>query len=229
MKPIIGITLSVTGHKQLSLNNTYVTSVVNAGGIPIILPPNPQAIEEYLQIISGLLLSGGTDIDPLHYKQDRNPLTEPPNPMRDNFEIPLCRAALEKNIPILGICRGMQVLNVALGGTLVQHIDGHRCKEDKDNPDLHWQTYLHDVDVVPGKKLHSIIGDTKLSVNSIHHQAVDQLGEGVIVSAKGDQIPESIEVANKYFAIGVQWHPEALAKLDTRHAAIFKAFVEECI
>ena len=227
MRPLIGITPNIRKSNKFVLHKSYTSGVIDAGGLPIILPYSTENAKEYLQNVSGLILSGGGDIDPVHYNEDVHPKTEPPNAARDEFELTLCRLALEMDIPLLGICRGSQVLNTACGGILIQHIDNHRCARDPQQPNLCWQTYLHSVKLQG--KLREIIGKDEIRVNSIHHQVVGKPGTDVYINAiTDDEIIEAIEVKGKKFALGVQWHPEALAGSDKNHAAIFEAFVNAC-
>jgi len=223
MKPIIGITPYFTDDQKYSLNSPYIASLAACGVTPLILPYDPESIPAYLKLISGLLLSGGGDIDAPYFNQPRHEKAGAPTIARDEFELALCREALKIDMPILGICRGEQVLNVALGGDINQHIEagGHLFSDKRTE-------YIHSVKLIEGSKLRSIIGRDEIEVNSIHHQCVgNKLGEGVSVCAVSpDGIIEAIEVASKKFAIGVQWHPEELAAKDTSHAAIFRAFVD---
>ena len=196
-------------------------SGVNAyGATPLILPYEPGSIQTYLRLVSGILLTGGGDVDSSFFGQPRHEKTGDPTPARDEFELALCRAAIAADIPLLGICRGAQVLNVALGGDLFQHIEGHNRNDNRSG-------YIHNVDIIVGSKLYAIVGRTQLTVNSIHHQCVgDKLGKGISVSAVcPDGIIEAIEVTQNRFALGVQWHPEELAAFDSNHAALFGAFV----
>jgi len=227
MKPLIGITPNIRKSGKFVLHKSYPSGVISAGGLPVILPYNTQNAKEYLQNVSGLILSGGGDIDPAHFNEDAHPKTEPPNAARDEFELELCRLALEMDIPLLGVCRGSQILNVACGGALTQHIENHNSARNPQQPHLRWQTYSHSIKLQG--KLREIIGEDEILVNSIHHQIVGRLGTDVYVNAiTDDEIIEAIEVKGRKFALGVQWHPEALAGSDKNHAAIFKAFVDAC-
>lgn len=227
MRPLIGITPNIRKSDKFVLHKSYTLGVINAGGLPIILPYSIENAKEYLQNVSGLILSGGGDIDPIHYNEDAHPKTEPPNAARDAFELALCRLALEMDIPVLGICRGSQILNVACCGTLIQHIDNHRCAKDPQQPHLWWQTYLHSVKLQG--ILRKIIRRDEMLVNSIHHQVIGKPGADIHINATADdETIEAIEVKGKKFALGVQWHPEALAGSDRNHAAIFEAFVNAC-
>jgi len=223
MKPIIGITPYFTDDQKYSLNSPYVASLLACGVTPIILPYDPESIPAYLKMISGLLLSGGGDIDAPYFNQERHEKAGAPTIARDEFELALCREAVKMDMPVLGICRGEQVLNVALGGDILQHIEagGHQVSERRTE-------YIHSIKLTADSKLRAIVGHDEIQVNSIHHQAVgSKLGEGVSVSAVSpDGIIEAIEVASKKFVIGLQWHPEELATKDPNHMAIFRAFTD---
>ena len=187
----------------------------------MMLPYDLDSIPNYLKVVSGIILTGGGDIDSRHFGESRHEKSGEPMPERDVFELELCKAAVAADIPVFGICRGMQVMNVALGGNLNQHIEEH----------LHntpYRTeYIHNAEIKQGSKLYSIIGRSQIRVNSIHHQCIgNRLGNGVSVSAvTPDGIIEGIEVAANKFAIGVQWHPEDLAWFDLHNAALFRTFV----
>ncbi|MCL2616398.1 MAG: gamma-glutamyl-gamma-aminobutyrate hydrolase family protein [Defluviitaleaceae bacterium] len=220
MNPIIGITPFFTDENKYSLNVKYAEALSAHGATLLILPYEPDSIDTYLRLVSGIVLTGGGDVDPIHYGDPLHEKTEAPTPARDTFELALCRAAIAADIPLLGICRGAQVMNVALGGNLCQHIDGHSHNDRRTE-------HVHRLDVRMGSKYASIVGRSELGVNSVHHQCVgDRLGAGVSVCATSpDGIVEAIEVAANKFAIGVQWHPEELVSTDPNHAALFRAFV----
>ncbi|HYK66906.1 MAG TPA: gamma-glutamyl-gamma-aminobutyrate hydrolase family protein [Streptosporangiaceae bacterium] len=190
------------------LPRRYTDMVTAGGGQPVLLPPSP-GISSVLGRLDGLLLSGGGDIDPDRYGAPRDPATDPANPGRDDAEIDLARRAIAAGLPLLGICRGLQVVNVALGGTLHQHLpavvghDGHSPEQ---------QGYgSHKVSVAAGSQLAGILGRTEAAVPTHHHQAVDRLGDGLIPTAWTDdgtvEAAEMTEPAS--FMIAVQWHPEA--------------------
>lgn len=191
---------------------SYARAVQEAGGLALLLPPDDVAEatpERWLDRIDALLLSGGSDIDPAFYGQRPNPQTKGVWPERDRFEIVLTRAALERRMPVLGVCRGMQLLNVARGGDLVQHLpdvvgnDGHR-----DTPGAFTD---HEVRLEPGSLIARALGTERTTVKSHHHQGVHALGEGLMASgwSVGEGIVEVIEIAREYpFALGVLWHPE---------------------
>jgi putative glutamine amidotransferase len=218
--PLIGICAAperarwgVWDQEAMLVPRSYVSAVARAGGLPLLLVPDErirQAPERVLALIDGLLLAGGADIDPTSYNAPRHPRTVESCPERDLFEIALARAAIDAELPLLGICRGMQLLNVALGGTLHQHI-----------PDLpgsavhlrHAGSFSeadHPLRTEPGSLAERILGPTPKAL-SHHHQAVDAIGAGLIVSARAeaDGLIEAIELPGPGFVLGVQWHPEA--------------------
>ena len=196
------------------LPRNYVEALQRAGGLALMLAPDPALVEdpdEVLDLVDGLLLAGGADIDPQMYEADRHPETRDTVPERDRFEAALTRRALERDIPFLGICRGMQLMNVAAGGTLLQHLPerfGHhehrRVTGTFDGAD-------HDVRLVEGTIAERAAGEPRHSTKSHHHQGIDVLGEGLMISgwSSVDELPEAIEAPDKRFALGVQWHPEA--------------------
>jgi len=196
------------------LNRSYIDAIQAAGGLALMIPPDPEAArnpDEVLDVLDGLILAGGADIDPAMYGEDAHPMTKGTWPERDSFEVALARRALERDIPLLGICRGMQLMNVARGGTLHQHLPeqfGHhehlRARGSFDGAD-------HDVRLTPGSLAARAAGEELHGTKSHHHQGVDQLGEGLVVTgvAELDGLPEAIEVPGDAFALGVQWHPEA--------------------
>jgi len=222
MKPVIGITSILSDDQKYTLSYRWASSLKPYGAAFVMLPYELDSIQDYLNVVSGIILTGGGDINSHHFGEPRHEKADAPSALRDEFELALCKAAVAADVPLLGICRGMQVMNVALGGNLCQHIDGH----------LHntpYRTeYIHDIEITQGSKLHRIIGRNRIRVNSIHHQCMgNRLGSGVNISAvTPDGIIEGIEVAANRFAIGVQWHPEDLSWFDSHNAGLFRAFVE---
>lgn len=196
------------------LSLSYIQAVQKAGGLAVMLPTDELLVEDpeqVLAMIDGLLLAGGADIDPEAYGHDPHSETVETVPERDAFEIALTRAALERDLPVLGICRGMQLINVALGGTLSQHLPdrfGHsehrRAVGSFDGSD-------HEVDVCAGTLAMRVIDEPRHNTKSHHHQGVEELGRGLTVSATSaiDGLAEAIELPDRQFVLGVQWHPEA--------------------
>jgi len=226
MKPVIGIT-------RCSSLDDYVASIEHSGGRARVLEvtESPKAIIGELQ---GVLLTGGGDVDPVFYGEDRHPSTQDAEPGRDEFEIDLARRAMEANLPMLAICRGAQVLNVAAGGTLVQDIPTavatelpHSLTQPKDE-------VAHDVKVAPGSKLQQALGDAVSAahtcrVNSRHHQSVGRVGTNLSPSATApDGVVEAIEAGEADFCIGVQWHPENFWKTG-EFRSLFDSFVEAAV
>lgn len=227
MKPIIGITASENG-KETHVKEPYITRIVEAGGVPIILPSiaNEQ-IQFLLARIDGLLFTGGEDVDPFHFGAEPHHALGVVTPRRDHFEMALMKAALEKNKPILGICRGMQVLNIVLGGNMYQDIMAERTEKSLQHiqkaPASHASHLVH---VTAGSLLKEIVKTDNIRVNSFHHQAVKDVPAPLIVSAaSSDGIIEAIESSQHLFVIGVQWHPEDLT--DDYSARLFTKFIEE--
>lgn len=196
------------------LSRSYVEAVQDAGALVLMLAPDELLLEdpgEVLDLLDGLVLAGGADIDPGSYGEQVHPETVDTVPERDRFEIALVRAAIERDLPVLGICRGMQLINVAYGGTLLQHLPerfGHhehlRVPGTFDGAD-------HDVDLVEGTLAARAAGENHHATKSHHHQGVDRLGKGLQISGSSamDGLPEAIEMPDRRFVLGVQWHPEA--------------------
>jgi putative glutamine amidotransferase len=230
VKPTIGITTSIDEKGRFTLRPEYARAIEKAGGLPLLLPPSdPMDVASFLDRVDGLLLSGGSDIDPAIFGETPHDTSEWVRE-RDDFELALTSEALRWDMPVLAICRGQQVLNVAQGGTLVQDIPSQLPDAGphypKDVP--RWQT-AHEVEVLPGTQLQGILGCAALAVNSFHHQAVRELGRDLRLSARGrDGVVEGIESTRHRFAIGVQWHPEAMWNREPDHQELFRAFVEAC-
>jgi gamma-glutamyl-gamma-aminobutyrate hydrolase PuuD len=225
-KPVIGITTYLTpaawGAWELEaalVPASYVRAVVRAGGAPLLVPPGA-SYEETLDSVDGLIFSGGSDLDPELYGEQAHPETNGWVRERDDFELGLMQAALARDVPLLAICRGSQVLNVALGGDLEQHVP------DRVQSDLHKETpgvfAEHDVAVVQGTTLATILGD-RADVKSHHHQGYGELGSGLREAARAaDGTVEALEDPTRRFTVGVLWHPE-----EGEDPALFEALVRE--
>ena len=193
------------------LPRSYPTSVQAAGGLALLLPPDDTATEAadpLLDRIDGLILAGGADVDPASYGAQRHPEIGPTWPERDRFEIALARRAIERGMPVLGVCRGMQITNVALGGTLLQHLpDVIHTDEHRHTPGAFAD---HEVRLEPGSLAARAAGAERITVKSHHHQGIDELGEGLIATgwSVNDELIEAIELAGEGHALGVLWHPE---------------------
>jgi putative glutamine amidotransferase len=191
----------------------YVDRVQGSGGVAVLLPIDPAAGDDpgrFLDFLDGLILAGGADIDPAAYGADRDPHTTHTKPERDAFEIALCGAAIERDLPVLGICRGMQLLNVTLGGTLIQHLPDAYGHGDHRRSLGSFDNANHDVRVAEGTLGHRATRQLVHKTYSHHHQGVDVLGEGLVASGWSvlDELVEVIEMPDKRFVLGVQWHPE---------------------
>lgn len=192
----------------------YVDSVERAGGIAVLLAPDARVADDpglLLDRLDGLLIAGGSDIDPETYGHPRDPQTGETNIDRDRFELALAREAVERDMPVLGVCRGMQVLNIAFGGTLVQHLpDRYGHEGHRPNPGS-FSGSEHDVILEEGSLAARVAGETSHTTLQHHHQGVDEIGEGLVVSghAADDGLVEAVEMSDRRFVLGVQWHPEA--------------------
>lgn len=231
-KPLIGITFDAQdpgGYSQYpwyALRENYCTAIVNGGGVPFPLIHDLDLVDEYLSLIDGLLVTGGGhDVDPTLYGEQEIHPTVTLKPRRTLFEKDMIKKALQKNLPVLGICGGEQILNVALGGTLIQHIPDevpHALEHKQTQPR---NVPSHIIKIEKGTLLYQIIGAEDLFVNSIHHQAVKDPAPGVIVNARtSDGVIEGIEAPAYKFCLGVQWHPEFV--IVPQEQALFKTFVE---
>lgn len=229
MKPKIGITMSEDTEEQVILTNYYFRAVEKAGGLPLLLPSmkDLEAISQLANLLDGLILSGGVDVDPMHIGQEPVPELGRLSPERDEFELNLTRQALKKCIPILGICRGVQLLNIAAGGTIYQDINTQMQGVLK-----HYQSApkwypTHKIKILEDSRLSSIFSVNEVRVNSFHHQAVAEVARGFKVSAVSrDNVIEAIEAIDSTFILGVQWHPECMWQNDHQSFGLFKEFVE---
>lgn len=232
-KPIIGITGAYVNHNEymegVYVHHDYHKSVAANGGIPIILPfINHETALETLPLCDGIILSGGEDVDPKFYGQDPHQHLGPTIPERDLTEMAIVDFCLRNNIPLLAICRGVQILNVALGGSLIQDIPNqvdepiqHSQKINR-SKDTHWVTISKD------SKLFQILGSEIVRVNSLHHQAIDKVGSDLrVVAQASDGIIEAVEYIHpSTFTLGVQWHPESMASTNDMMNNLFVEFIK---
>jgi putative glutamine amidotransferase len=229
---VVGVTLGDGDQPGVhAVREDYVRSVEQASAVPVVLPPvSPGAVAALLERLDGVLLTGGVDVDPAHYGQEPHPKLGRVNRRRDDFELALVREALRRDLPVLAICRGQQVLNVASGGTLIQDIpslveggvdhDGRGPRHRR----------AHRVEVTASSRLRAILGQDAIDVNSIHHQAVGRVGDGLVVSARcpEDGVVEGLERPASRFVVAVQWHPESFWNRTDSFQRLFDAHAEAC-
>ncbi|WP_240840137.1 gamma-glutamyl-gamma-aminobutyrate hydrolase family protein [Acidaminobacter sp. JC074] len=247
MKPIIGITSNYSTHDYHGTNlkigapeqewqllaDDYIYSIKEAGGIPVILPvlSEVEDIKSLLSKIDGLLLSGGSDIDPKYYNQSPKEGLGGLMPKRDAYELELAKIALyETDLPILGICRGCQTLTVVSGGTLNQDTR-YQAESPFKHAIVESPKHLpsHDASLEVDSKLYKVFGVDKLGINSFHHQSIDRLGKYFLATMHAsDETIEAIELSGERFVIGTQWHPEMMVEKNPSYMKVFEAFVESC-
>ncbi len=242
-KPLIGIAgshayTSTWSPPQVGARRSYIDAIIAAGGVPLLLPPvdasNHDLLDAYYDHIDGLLLPGGGDIDPVLYGAEKHPKTDNIDDLRDYSELYLARKATANGKPILGICRGLQVLNVALGGTLIQDLP-----DEVGGPLVHnesalkedWLHMAHPLTLSPDSSLADMLGTTTIAVNSLHHQALGEVGQGLrAVAWSEDGVIEAVEGTGPNFIVAVQCHPETLrGAADPRWQQMFNRFVQRCV
>jgi putative glutamine amidotransferase len=235
MRPLIGIPCHAliraeTGRPIYANNRAYVHAVESAGGLPILIPMinDLPILTALLARMDGLLLPGGIDLHPSRYGEESHPLTEEADLELDEFEITLASLAFQQDIPVLGICRGMQLINVLLGGTLYQDID-----TQYPNCIMHTHRHLprthiaHQIVVEPGSRMETILGVQEMMVNSLHHQAIKDPGKGVRITGRAsDGMAELLEVSGYRFVMAAQSHPEEIYAVEPAFKRLFSAFVQ---
>jgi putative glutamine amidotransferase len=223
-RPLIGITIAprATGSGFLQQRASYVHAVESAGGLPVLIPPLPRdALTALLERLDGVLFPGGADVDPSRYQEGSHPKTEV-NADLDNLEFEAAHWAIERDVPILGICRGQQLLNVALGGSLFQHLDNHRQEGER-------TALTQRLTVLPDSRLADIFGADNLEANTMHHQAVKALGRGLrAVAWADDGTIEGVESVEHPWMVMVQFHPEELVDTHAPSRRLLTAFVDAC-
>ena len=236
-KPIIGISGSIliaeggvfTGYQRAYVNHAYVESVIKAGGIPFIIPFNTdkEVTKEQIKYVDGLILSGGHDIFPQLFGEEPKQHIGETFLDRDNFDILLLKTAVDQKKPVLGICRGHQVINVTFGGTMYQDLSYNKDIYIKHSQATKWDRPTHTVEIKENSFLSEIFGKEGL-VNSFHHQVVNKVADDFKVTALSkDGVVEGIEnISDVKFILGVQWHPESMIHTDKNSAKLFKRFVE---
>ena len=237
MRPLIGIACHAdfrqeSGRPVYCNNRTYSHAIEHVGGIPILIPMlhDMNALETLLARLDGILFSGGVDIAPARYHEEPHTKLGRTSEELDEFELMLAQRALQEDMPLLGVCRGMQLLNVALGGTLYQDLvteyagSFDHCHQDKPR-----NTIIHDVFVEAGSRMETALGTRRVNVNSLHHQAVKQPGKGVLITGRAeDGVAELMEVPSHRFVLAAQCHPEEIYMKESAFANLFSAFVAAC-
>lgn len=239
-KPIIGIVGNMEtvekgiflGNERCYVNNDYITSIIKSGGVPMILPiiNDEEVIREQVKSVDGILVTGGVDINPLIYGEEPSEKLGNIQHERDSFDISVIKNAFNLGKPILGICRGLQMMNVVFGGTLYQDlsfIDGSYIKHYQETRN---SLQGHTVDINEGTKLYDILGDNTIT-NSFHHQSVKDIAPGFVISAMSrDNVVEAIEKVGEEFVVGVQWHPEVMAAQENeKMKKLFEVFIENSL
>jgi len=236
-RKIVGITCSSNEaspgeNARQYLNTAYVLAILKAGGVPVIIPNvvDKELVESYLASIDGLMLSGGVDVDPKYFDEERHPNLGEVDVSRDSTELPLVKRALELDMPIFGICRGIQTLNVAMGGTLYQHIPVQApsaIHHQQSDIKIARKDFSHSIRIEDGCRLRSIVGKGEMQTNSFHHQALKSVAPGLVVTAHApDGIIEAVEAPDRRYLIAVQFHPEETAPHDEYSHRLFEAFVK---
>lgn len=231
MKPIIGILGSVDNERKTNLVYAYVRAVSEAGAIPVILPncDIEETLDDFCRLCHGFLFTGGGDVDPMLYGAEKLPACGAIQPLRDQFDFAVFQKVMPTGKPILGICRGIQVINVALGGTLYQDLPSERPSEVKHQQVEEKNAHSHDVLIKRNSPLFDLMGVERLRGNSFHHQAIKTLGQGLTVTAVAeDGVIEAVIYEGARYLRGYQWHPERLCGKDDYSHRIFRDFICAC-
>jgi gamma-glutamyl-gamma-aminobutyrate hydrolase PuuD len=208
-----------------TINQRFGELIVEAGGVPVATDAWADP-EQLLERVDGVVINGGGDVDAARYGAERHPAADRPDPRRDEFEFALVQGAIERGLPLLGVCRGIQLINVALGGDLIQHLPD---VTDMNHRVVEWDRPAHEIEIEPGSAIAAALGATRVSVNSVHHQAVGRLGDGLRASARArDGTIEAIEDSTG-LVVGIQWHPEFIGGAQAaEQVAVFSALVRLC-
>jgi len=235
-KPVIIIAGHLETHSKSSpiygAKQAYIQAILRPGELPLVVAPDLPAedLQALIRLGDGFLLCGGGDVEPFRYGGQRYARLAGLEPQRDDFELHLLPLILEADKPLLAICRGVQVLNVALGGTLICDIASELPQAGKHDyfPGFKRDRVVHDVNIQPKALLAEVLGVNKVGTNSLHHQALGKVGEGLLVSARAnDKVIEGVEMPSKHFVMGLQWHPECMPESELmRH--LFEAFIAAC-
>lgn len=238
MKPLIGILSNLStiesgssiGMERVFINQSYVRAVENSGGVPIVIPvnTNKENIKRQIALVDGIIISGGIDVNPTLYNEEPIPGLGEVHPETDEFDIEAIRVTLEMKKPILGICRGLQVINIALGGTLYQDLNCSECSKIKHIQNTKPYLGTHYIEIKEKSHISEVLGN-KILVNTYHHQSIKRLGKELeAIAYSNDGIIEAIQGKGDTFLLGVQWHPELMIEKDERMLNLFKKFISEC-
>lgn len=238
MKPLIGVLSNLStiesgssiGLERVFVSNAYVKAIEQSGGVPFIIPvnTNKENIKKQIEAMDGIIISGGVDVNPILYNEE--PINELGviHPDIDEFDVEAIKIALELNKPIMGICRGLQVLNVALGGTLHQDLSYTKCSKIKHVQDTKPYLGTHYIEIKEDSLLSEVLGN-KILVNTYHHQSIKDIGKELeVIAYSNDGIIEAIQGTGNNFVLGVQWHPEMMCEKDEKMLNLFKKFTSKC-
>jgi putative glutamine amidotransferase len=231
MKPIIGLFAEVDAEKKNGMKHSYSAAIELAGGIPVLLPytENEETCLDYITLCDGFVFTGGADIDPKHYGEEIKPTCGKIFENRDRFELSAFPLVLNSGKPILGICRGFQLINVALGGTLYQDLPTEYKVTLPHQQTAPVTEPSHGIEILKGTPLYALIGKARMTGNSFHHQAIKALGKDLTVTARSeDGVIEAVFMPEKKHVRAYQWHPERLWQIDADNLAIFMQFVDAC-
>ncbi|MFC7061503.1 gamma-glutamyl-gamma-aminobutyrate hydrolase family protein [Halobacillus seohaensis] len=234
-KPTIGITSSIVSHNNIpsvNLHERYIKTIIQSGGIPIVIPVGTNEMSEvWVSLCDGIILSGGEDVDPYSYQEHPGPKIQKTNRDRDEIEIELVKSARKQNKPIFAICRGVTMLNVALGGTLIQDIETSIPNAINHYQQAERPEATHEVKIEESTRLYRIFNRPKIRVNSFHHQAIDKLAPSLKkVAIAPDGVIEAVEgIDESFLMLGVQWHPSELTNGNPSMLRLYEEFINECI
>ena len=231
MKPIIGVSAAVNDSHSSIIRDFYINAICDAGGAPILLPcvDFAETLDSYALLCDGFFFTGGVDIDPARYGESVREACGKIYDFRDEYELALFDRAFRSAKPILGICRGIQLINVALGGSLYQDIPSERPSQIPHRQSEPETTPSHSVNITKGTPLHALVGAERMKANSFHHQAIKKLGRGLEVMATADDgLVEAVYSTEARYLRAYQWHPERLFQSDEQNRLIFRDFVDAC-